>query len=225
MSTDLVQLHDDLWVVQRPLQFFGMQIGTRMTVVRFGDQLLLHSPVAPDDALRHALADLGRVRWVIGPNRFHHLYLAPWMALGAEAWAVAGLQRKRTDLTFAGTVGQGAPWADTLHTHALACIPFTDEAVFLHRPSRTLVVSDLLFNLGPDTPALTRALMWAGGAYPGVCCSALERVMMKRPVARTDLERILEWDFDRVIVAHGNVVEEGGHDALAQAYSWLGIPR
>ena len=223
MSTDLVQLHDDLWVVQRPLGFLGMQLGTRMTVVRFGQELLLHSPVAPDDALRHELAGLGNVRWVVGPNKFHHLYLGPWMALGAAGWAVPGLCRKRTDLAFAGTVGQGTPWPDDFHTHALSCIPFTEEAVFLHRPSRTLVVSDLMFNLTADAPWSTRALMWAGGGYPGCRCSTLERVMMKRAAARADLERILEWDFDRVVLAHGAVVEEGGRDALRQAYAWLGL--
>lgn len=221
MSTELVQLHDDLWVVQRPLSFLGLHVGMRMTVVRFGDALLLHSPIPPDDALRNELAKLGHVRWVIGPNRFHHLSLGPWMALGAEGWAVPSLHRKRSDLAFTGTVGQGAPWPEALETHALSCIPFTDEAVFLHRPSRTLVVSDLLFNLTAETPWHTRALMWAGGGYPGVCCTLLERVMMKRAAARTDIDRILQWDFDRVVLAHGAVVEEGGRDALRQAYSWL----
>jgi hypothetical protein len=219
--TDLLPLHEDLWVVKRPLSFLGMQLGARMTVVRFGEELLLHSPVAPDDALRHALADLGRVRWVVGPNKFHHLHLGPWMGLGAEGWAVRGLHTKRRDLAFAGAVGDTNPWPDSFATHCLTCIPFTDEAVFLHRPSRTLVVSDLLFNLGPDTPALTKAAMWAGGAYPGVCCSTLERVMMHRAAARADLERILAWDFDRVVLAHGEIVEQDGRDALRAAYSWL----
>ncbi len=225
MSTDLVQLHDDLWVVQRPLAFLGLELGTRMSVIRFGDDLLLHSPVAPNDALCNALADLGRVRWVIGPNRFHHLYLGGWMALGAEGWAVPSLHRKRADLTFSGTVGTASPWPDALQTFALSCFPCGDEAVFLHRPSRTLVVSDLLFNFGADTPLLTRVTMRIGLAYPGVCCSALERVLMKRPAARRDLAHILAWDFDRVVLAHGAVVGEGGHDALRQAYDWLAIQR
>jgi hypothetical protein len=219
---ELVQLHDDLWIARRPLSFLGLQLGTRMTVVRFGEDLLLHSPVAPDDALLDALAGLGRVRWVVGPNRFHHLFLGPWMERGAEGWAVAGLHRKRPDLRFAGTVGTANPWPDAFHAHPTKGLPFTDEAVFLHRPSRTLVVSDLLFNLSPDAPALTRAAMWAGGAYPGVCCSHLERVLMKRAAARDDLERVLRWDFERVVLAHGEVVEEGGRDALRTAYAWLG---
>lgn len=224
MSAGLVQLHDDLWVVRRPLSFLGMQLGARMTVVRTGDDLVLHSPVAPDDALRHALADLGRVRWVIGPNKLHHLYLGPWMADGAAGWAGPGLRAKRADLAFAGTIAPDAPWAATLRPHALTCIPFSEESVFLHAPSRTLVVSDLVFNLGADAPWSTRALMWAGGGYPGVCCSILEKVLMTRAAARADLQRILAWDFDRIVLAHGDVVEEGGRDALRQAYAWLGVP-
>ncbi|MBA2320249.1 MAG: hypothetical protein H0V89_03750 [Deltaproteobacteria bacterium] len=221
MQTELVQLHDDLWVVRRPLSFLGMEVGTRMTVVRFGDDLLLHSPVAPDDALCHALADLGRVRWVVGPNRFHHLYLAPWMALGAEGWAVPSLHRKRTDLKFTGVVGRESPWPDDFRALPLTCIPFSDEAVFHHRPSGTLVVSDLVFNLTKEAPPLTRAMMWAAGGYPGVCCTRLERTVMRRDAARVDLAEILSWDFDRVVLAHGAVVEEDGREALRRAYAWL----
>ena len=219
----LTQLHEDLWVVQRPLRFFGMQLGTRMTIVRFGEDLLLHSPVEPDDALQHELADLGRVRWVVGPNKFHHLYLGHWIRLGAAGWAVPGLQRKRSELAFEGTIGRGEPWPESLQTHALSCIPFSEESVFLHRPSRTLVVTDLLFNLSPQAPWFTRAALGAAGGYPGCRCTHLERTMMNGALAREDFGRILEWDFDRLVLAHGDLVEEGGKDALRQAYRWVGL--
>jgi len=32
---------------------------------------------------------------------------------------------------------------------------------------------------------------------------------------------ILAWDFDRVVVAHGEVLESGGREALRQGYAWL----
>jgi len=39
------------------------------------------------------------------------------------------------------------------------------------------------------------------------------------------MQVVLQWDFDRVIVAHGAVVETGGKQALARAYSsFLGSP-
>lgn len=223
LPPQLTQLHDDLWVVQRPLSFLGVPVGARMTVVRFGRRLLLHSPVAPDPLLLASLADLGEVRWVVGPNRFHHLYLHHWIDLGAEAWAVPSLPAKRPDLRFAGIVGDGQPWARTLETHQMSCMPFADESVFFHAPSRTLVVTDLLFNIAATAPLITRSAMWMAGSYPGVRCSHLERVLFKRAEARRDLQRILGWDFDRIVLAHGDVVETGGHKALRNAYRWLGI--
>ena len=36
-----------------------------------------------------------------------------------------------------------------------------------------------------------------------------------------DVERVLDLDFDRIIVSHGEVLESGGRDALAKGYAWL----
>jgi hypothetical protein len=194
-----------------------------MTVVRFGADLLLHSPVAPDDALLAELGALGTVRWVVGPNRLHHLFLTPWQALGAEVWGVPALERKRTDLAFSGVVGDGVPWPDELVAFPTTCIPSTDEAVFFHAPSRTLIVTDLVFNLAATTPLLTRAAMRMALGYPGVRCSMLERALTGRDAARRDLARILEWDFGRIVMAHGEVVAEAAQDALRRAYDWVGL--
>jgi hypothetical protein len=42
-----------------------------------------------------------------------------------------------------------------------------------------------------------------------------------RAAARRSLERILAWDFDRVIVSHGDVLETGGRAALERGFAWL----
>jgi hypothetical protein len=52
--------------------------------------------------------------------------------------------------------------------------------------------------------------------------TTLDRFIVRdSTAARESLERILEWDFDRVIVAHGDVVESGGKEMLRDGYSWL----
>ena len=35
------------------------------------------------------------------------------------------------------------------------------------------------------------------------------------------LERILAWEFDRIILSHGDVVERGGKTAFRRAFAWL----
>jgi len=64
----LRQLANDLWVTQRRQRFLGLELGTRMTVVRLaGDELLVHSPVALDPHTRAELDRLGRVAYVVAP--------------------------------------------------------------------------------------------------------------------------------------------------------------
>jgi hypothetical protein len=42
-----------------------------------------------------------------------------------------------------------------------------------------------------------------------------------RRATREALDRVLAWDFDRVTVTHGEVLESGGHEALRRAWAWL----
>jgi hypothetical protein len=59
-------------------------------------------------------------------------------------------------------------------------------------------------------------------AYKSFGPSILERALIRdRTAARKSLEGILEWDFDRVIVAHGQVRESAGRDGLRAGYTWL----
>ena len=65
-------LADRLWTREMPLNLFGLKVGTRMSVVRLsgeGGGLWLHSPIALDRRLRETLDELGRVRFVVCPNR------------------------------------------------------------------------------------------------------------------------------------------------------------
>lgn len=203
-----------------PQPFLGLELGTRMTVLELSGGLLVHSPVArPPEDISH----LGDPRWVLAPNLFHHLHVGPWAAAGLEAWGAVGLAEKRPDITFTGQPKGGAhPWGGDLRVHALTSFPLSNEVVLLHAPSRTLVATDLVFHIQPDAPWSTRAAMALIGGYPGVRTTALERFGMQRAAAREDLAEILSWDFDRVVMTHGTVVETGGKDAVASAFSWLG---
>jgi hypothetical protein len=81
---------------------------------------------------------------------------------------------------------------------------------------------DLAFNFGPRSPAPTRILMKLLRSYGRFGPSTLDPLLIRdRRAARESLERILAWDFDRVIVAHGDVLDHGGHDLLRGGYSWL----
>jgi hypothetical protein len=227
-TSPLRRLDDDLWVVDRPLGILGIQVGARMTVIRLenGD-VLLHSPVAPDAELRDALAEVGPVRHLIAPNKVHHLYFAAAAAAFPEAirWAAPGLADKRRDLTFDEVLGDTAPaaWADELDQVRLRGAPHVEEIVFHHRASRTLIATDLAFNIRESRSFITRLFLRANGVLGRFGPTRMFRSFIRdRTAARESLDRILAWDFDRVVMSHGVVLQSRGRRVLRDAYQWMG---
>lgn len=230
MPTPLRQLAEDLWVVERPQSFWALQVGARMTVVRLrSGGLLLHSPVQLDDALRAELDAIGEVRFVVAPNRLHHLYCGRVAQAypGARLWLAPGVDAKRPDLTFEAVLGDEAPepWRGEVDQVFFRGRPMENEVTFFHRASRTLILCDLAFNFGPDAPLPTRLVTRLIGGYGRLRPSRIDPLLIRdRAAARTSLEAILAWDFDRIVVAHGEVLERGGHEILRHGYRWLLTP-
>ncbi len=215
------KLADGVHIVDAPQRFLGTEVGARMTVLETDEGLLVHSPVDVDPG---TVSTAGSPRWVVAPNKLHHLYVGPWLEADIEGWAAPGLPEKRRDLAFAGVLdGETQPFGDAIAVFPLRAFALTNEVVLLHRPSRTLIVSDLVFHFTPRAPWATRAAMTLLGGYPGCCTTVLERVGFHRPTARQELGALLEEDFDRLIMAHGEVIETGGREALRGAMRWLGL--
>lgn len=220
------QLHSDLWIADAPLRFLGLEVGARMTVVRLpGPRLLLHSPIAAAADLVREVQALGPVAYLVAPNRFHHLFVGEWQRACPDAsiYVAPGLDTKRADLAIAGVLADAPEpgWKDAIDQVRVDGFPLANEVVFFHRPSDTLIVSDLAFNVGPGSPPLTRLAFRLAGGYGRLAPTLLERLFVRdRAAFRRSLERILEWPFDRVVVAHGEVSESGGRDELVRGYAW-----
>jgi hypothetical protein len=205
----LRQLDDDIWVIDHPFSMVGLKIGTRTTVVRLQDGgLFLHSPGPLSVPLAKQLDELGPVRCIVAPNLFHHLFVAE----NAKAYQAAsvhlapGLSSKRKDLSF--NEEQGAP--------------SFNEVAFLHSRSRSLLLTDLAFNIEHSQSLMTRLFFKLNGVYGRFGPSRLVKLTLRdREACKHTIERVLEWDFDRVIVSHGDVLDTGGKDALREGYRWL----
>jgi hypothetical protein len=223
----LTELAPNLWVTERPFRFGGLSIGTRMTVLRLaGGELFLHSPVALDTGLREELDALGRVRYVVAPNKMHHLFVAEYGDGYPDAllYCAPGLEIKRKDIDWHATLGDTPPeaWRGQLEQVFFAGFPIANEVDFFHPPTGTLIVTDIAFHIGEESPALVRFAFRLLGAYKRLGPSVMERILIRdRIAARESLEKMLAWDFDRVIVTHGSVVEHGGREALRKSYEWL----
>jgi len=222
------ELDEDLWVFERPLGILGWRIGTRMTVVRLADgSLFLHSPVELDADTRGDLDALGPVRFVVAPNRLHHFYVAPYRQAFPQAalWAAPGLREKKPDIPFDHVLGTTPPdgWAADIDQLLVEGIPHVNEVVFLHRKSRTLLLTDLAMNFGDVTTGMTKLWLRLMGLHRGFATSRLMRRLVRdRAALRASFERILAWDFERVTVTHGVVLQRSGKRVLRAAWGWVG---
>ena len=82
----LTLIAQDIWTCPAPFSLLGLQINTRMTVVRYLDskqkpRLWIHSPVTLTPGLRETLGALGTVAHVVSPSLFHHIFMGDWLKI------------------------------------------------------------------------------------------------------------------------------------------------
>jgi hypothetical protein len=216
----------DVWTTTRSLRFYGVDSGARMNVVRLADgRLFVHSPVSLDAATRAAVDALGRVQSIVAPSLFHHLYVGEWMRAYPDAiiCACPGLERKREDLPWSRVLGDEPEpdWRGELDQVFFGARSLENEVVFFHRASGTLICADAIFNLSTLPSRLTRVVaVLLGARKPGA--TWVERFLIRdRAAARAQVDRMLAWNADRIVLAHGAIIETGGREVLRRAYAWL----
>jgi hypothetical protein len=212
----------ELWVVHAPLRLLGVPAGRWMAVVRLpGGALWVHSPAPLDDALRRTLKDLGEVRWVVAASRLHgHVWMEQYRASfpHAELLAPPGLPKRRKDLRFDGAL-PGDQWAGLLDQELLGGHRLLDEVEFFHRPSRTAILGDAVWNVARTDP--WRVRLWAGRRSGPGPTRAFRLGFRDRAAARASVDRMLGWDPERLVCGHGDPIPSGGRAALAEAYAFL----
>ncbi len=248
-----VKIGDGLWTMSQPLKLLGLDLGTRMTIVGLpgpgsvspeasrtpglaaeaAGGVALISPIKHTPETAAAIARLvtpePKVRALVAPNQFHHLYIGSWQRAlkeqGVEHTTACapGLPRKRRELEFDKVLVDDPPslWAGTLEQHVVGGIPRASEVVFFHPSTRTLITTDLLFHI-VDGNRMTRAWASLTGCYRRPAFPIVMKMIVRDRVAlRASIDRILAWDFDRIVVTHGANVESRGRAALQAAFSFL----
>lgn len=193
----------------------GIPFPTRMTVVQLGDGSLgLVSPVPIREGLATELGRLGEVSHVLQPNRLHDLHLA------SAAKRYPGARVVRADEL--GAVIESTPaLRDVLAARRIEGVPKLEETVLYHPASRSLVVTDLVFNVVRPPSWKTSVLLWMTGTRGRLAQSRVWRWSARDRVAfRASLDAVSRFAFDRLIVAHGECIESGAHERLARVLGW-----
>ena len=229
-DTPLEELVSDrIWLKKYPVHYAGLDFYARTTVVRLSNgELLVHSPSPIDEVLVDRIREIGPVAHLIAPGSYHYFYVAAWQEAFPEAmvWICPGVERKQPDLEFDGFLSDHAPnaWAEELDQVLVRGNRFIWEVVFLDRPSRTLIITDLLENIGEKSGAVgwQLKLWWKAVFHMWDNPKPAPEYQMgwkDRRAAKQSLERILEWDFDRIVLAHGENIESDAKAVLRKAWA------
>jgi hypothetical protein len=210
----------------------GMSLPSRSTILRPPDEkVIIFSPLRFDDATVRAIEALGEVATIVAPSRIHYFFLKDAIARWPKARVLGptGLERKVPGVAFEPLPIHGEPDALGGHvrTRCIEGVPYITEHVFLHPATRTLLVTDLVFNLH-DVPGLgIQLFLRAVGAWNRTAQSRMWRFVTKnRAAAAASVNEVLGWDFDRLVMAHGEPIDGGAHERTAAALAWLrgGLP-
>lgn len=228
---------DGIWTVEGPevcykLAGVPLPCPTRMTVVRLLDgKLWLHSPIEYSVRLERALRELGEIGAIVAPNTYHHLHVDRWARSfpAASIYASPDLAARRDRASRWEPLGSSPPasWGDQL-AQALVDLDRFKEAVFLHRPTSTLIVTDLMqnFEAARVPNPFTRRLLRIGGATGPIGTTSIEiriAAWRKRKVLRAAVRQMLEWQPTSIILGHGQPYRTEAVTELRRAFAWARV--
>jgi len=199
-----------------------------MTVIRLGDgRVLIHSPSPIDAVTKTEIEALGPVALIIAPGNYHYLNVesAQHAFPAAQTYICPGIEKKDSTLSYSGILSDEpeAAWRQDFDQVLVRGTRFIWEVAFFHRASKTLILVDLIENYGDNTVQVNWVLrfwwkfvfrMW-NRPKPA---PEYQMGWRDKAAARKSLERILSWDFDKIIIAHGDLIEKHARQIARTAW-------
>ena len=220
---------EEIWIATgEPCDVAGFSYPTRSVIVRLSNGALwVWSPSTLTDGLKDAMAELGPVAHLVAPNSFHYLSMGAWQEAypDAQNYGTDAVIAKRRDLRWDHPLDDGpAPaWVDDINM-SVVFNKLTTEAVFFHRKSGTVLVTDLLQQFDKGYHRGWRALVARLDLMTGEKPQVPRKFRLgfnNRKRARAEIAPILDWPAENLIVAHGAPIKGGAEEVLRQSFRWL----
>jgi hypothetical protein len=219
---------NQIWLQEYPIHYAGCDFNARMSVVRVGgSKLMLHSPCEIDAATKKAISALGEVAYIVAPGSYHYFHIPSAQAAfpDADIYVCPGVERKRPDIDFDWFLADQPPqaWADTLDQVLVRGNKYIWEVAFFHKPSQTLLLTDLIENITDQTPNTNWLLkLWWKAVFHmwnnPKPAPEYQLGWKDKTAARQSLERILEWDFKTIVLSHGDLIENDAKSLAREAW-------
>ena len=220
---------DQIWLLEYPVRYAGLDLFGRTTIIRLenGD-LIVHDPCKITNTVKKEIDELGVVKYIVAPGSYHHLFVTDFQQSypDAETYLCPGLERKRPDIQFDWILGNEPDhrWSNVIDQVLVQGTRYIWEVAFFHKPSKTLILVDLLENIGDDyqhQAGLLLRFWWKVIFRMWNNPKAAPEYQMgwgNKEIVKIALGKILGWDAERAIIAHGENIEENINGTLGTAW-------
>jgi hypothetical protein len=230
MSDSPIYAHDaieeiqpDVFMVRGCIKMNALMTITRnMAIVRHAGELTLVDPIRLSASEEKRLDELGSVKRILRLGPMHTVDDAYYVErYGAQVWAPGPSEahsEPKPTLTFDASTELPFPDAELF---CFAGLKHPEGALLLRRGKGLLITCDAIQNYGDyrynNLPA---RLMMPFIGFPKTTIVGPMWVKMMTPEGgslESEFRRLLELDFDRLLSAHGSLLETGAHEACERA--------
>ncbi len=219
---------DRVWIKEYPIHYAGVDFNSRMTVIRLlNGNLLIHSPSEIDLNTKVVIESLGKVQFIVAPGSYHYLYVESAQKAfdHAETFICPGIERKNPEIEFDWFLGDRPDprLSDDFEQVLVRGNKYIWEVAFYHKITQTLILVDLIENITSETEDVSWTLklwwkwvfrMW-NNPKPA---PEYQLGWQDKNAASLTLKRILDWDFERIVIAHGDLIEENAKQVAINAW-------
>jgi len=172
-----------------------------------------------------ALDALGEVRWIVVPNKFHHLEAPATAARYPNAVVVGPQSALPRNPQLRLGMGMDAPEyvraTPELSSIPLGGVPFLDETVFFHAASGSLIAADLLISACAHDHWTWRIAGRIWGRYEKVRTPPDVRMKTRASTALAQsIAQLGALPLERILVAHADPITNRPVQQLAEAWKF-----
>ena len=219
---------DAIWLKEYPIHYAGVDFNSRMTVVRLANgNRFIHSTCEIDEIAKSLIERIGNVEFIVAPGSCHYLYVesAQKVFPDAETFICPGIERKKPEIEFDWLLSDRPDerWENDFDQVLVRGNKFIWDVAFYHKATRTLILVDLIENIIDETEGVSWTLklwwklvfrMW-NNPKPA---PEYQLGWKDKKAASKSLKRILSWDFERIIISHGDLIEENAKSVALRAW-------
>ena len=219
---------ENIWIKDSHFKALGCKGSTRMTIVKSAQGLLIHSPVAINNAERDEINALGDVAHIVAPNLFHHMHFTDCAQMfpHATCWAPEGLAHKISNLPAHKILDATKPIIDNgellqleMNGHKI------NETLFFHAASATLITADFIYNYRAEQNTVEKLLFKLLNCYDKITVPFYHALSIAdKSSFSSSLNAIYNLPVKRIIMSHGRIIESPDA-ALAFKSAWAKISK